>query len=58
MQNAVSMVFDTRQVRTFREYQSMIATRYKNPDAIGRNVTSVHQTWLGRSMLLPRSKYG
>jgi hypothetical protein len=34
-QNAVSMVFDSRQASTARENQSMMATRYRNPRPIG-----------------------
>jgi hypothetical protein len=28
-------VFDSRQVTTYRLYQSMVAARYMNPEAIG-----------------------
>ncbi len=44
MQKLVSIVLDSRQHSTLREYQSMTATRYMKPWAIGRYVTSAHHT--------------
>src|SRR6202021_4240837 len=41
------IVFDTRQDRVLRLPTSMMATRYWNPCAIGREVRSAGQTRLG-----------
>ena len=54
----MSSVLDNRQANTCRLYQSMIATRYMNPFLIGTYVMSLHQTWLARSIVRPRSRYG
>jgi hypothetical protein len=46
-QKSASMLFDNRQLKTLRLYQSIIATKYKKPRCIGIYVISTHQTWLG-----------
>ena len=43
-QKSASMVLESRQDRTFRLYQSITATRYKNPLGIGIYVISAAQT--------------
>ncbi len=40
-------VLDKRQARISRVVQSMIATKYTKPRAIGKNSVSLAQTWLG-----------
>lgn len=45
-QKSASMLLDNRQDNTLRLYQSMIATKYKNPRCMGMCVISTHQTWL------------
>ena len=44
MQNVVSILLDNRQLNIFRLYQSIIATKYKEPLAIGIYVISVAHT--------------
>ena len=46
----VGIVFDSRQLKTLRVSQTMIATRYMNPFFAGTKVISVHQTRLGQSI--------
>ena len=57
-QKSACIVFDSRQFRTLRDAQSMIATRYRKPFLTGTKVMSAHQTWLGRSICIFLSKYG
>jgi len=52
----VRRVLDTRHDSTRRECQSMIATRYMNPFAMGIYEMSVHQHWFARSTDRPRSR--
>ena len=47
-QNSVSSELLSLQLSTFRLFQSITATRYRNPFLIGMYVISEHQTWLGR----------
>src|SRR5919106_2848076 len=57
-QKSVSRVLDSRQANTYRLYQSMMATRYRKPRAIGMQVMSALQTWLGWVISTPPSRYG
>jgi hypothetical protein len=57
-QKSASMLIDTRHARTRRLNQSITATRYTKPRAIGIYVMSAHQTWFGRSMTISRNRYG
>src|SRR5207244_3843035 len=57
-QKLASSVFDNRQESTMREYQSIIATQYTKPCAIGMYVMSVDQIWLARTTSTLRSRYG
>ena len=57
-QNAAPILLESRQARTLRLNQSMIATRYRKPRRIGIYVISAHQSWFGRSITTFRSKYG
>gem|GEM_PF-5758510 len=52
MQKSASMVLDSRHARTLRLYQSMMATRYKNPRFFGTYVMFAHLTWFGRSITI------
>ena len=54
-QKSACIVFDNRQLRTFRVAQSIIATRYRKPCFTGMKVMSEHQTWCGRPNVMPRS---
>jgi transposase InsO family protein len=57
-QNSIPIVSDSDQLNTNRLNQSRIATRYTNPWAIRMYVISVLHTWLTRSILTPRNRYG
>lgn len=57
-QNAPSSVFDSRHATTYRLYQSMVAARYMNPEAIGRYVMSADHTCPTRSIGTSRRRYG
>jgi hypothetical protein len=57
-QNEPSSVFDNRQAITYRLYQSIVAAKYMNPQAIGMYVMSALHTWSGRTMPTSRSRYG
>jgi hypothetical protein len=56
MQKPASSVLQRRQESTYRLCQSITATRYMNPLAIGRYVTSAAQTWFGAVMLMSLSR--
>src|SRR5690606_11364502 len=58
MQNSVSIVLLNSHASTYRLHQSITATRYINPYAIGTYVMSLHHTWLGPLISNPFSKYG
>src|ERR1700678_1015226 len=47
------IVFETRNDSTLRLPTSRIATKYKNPCAIGKYVRSLAQTWFARSIRRP-----
>src|SRR5258707_4846126 len=47
MQKPASIVFDKRHARTARLAQSMIATRYRKPSAIGNDVAGPDMIGLG-----------
>jgi hypothetical protein len=65
-QNPAVSVFDSRQDNTRRVAQSMIATRYRKPLAHRdvRYIARPHprlrggRLWFGRSITLPRRRYG
>ena len=52
------MVFDSRHARTARLAQSMIATKYRKPCAIGMYVMSAAQTWFWRRDRQPAQQVG
>src|SRR6476646_2706319 len=56
--HASSSVFDSAHDSTYRLYQSSTAAKYRNPPGIPTYVMSVDHTWLGRSTVRSRSKYG
>ena len=51
-------LFDSRHARTRRVAQSSTTVKYTKPRAIGRYVMSIAHTWFGRSIVMPRSRYG
>ena len=51
-------VIDTAQDRTYRRHQSITATRDTHPAASRTSVISALHTWLTRSTLTPRQRYG
>ena len=58
MQNVVSILLDNRQLNIFRLYQSIIATKYKEPLAIGIYAISVAHTKLDLSISKFFNRYG
>src|ERR1019366_6387538 len=52
------IVLETRNDSTLRLTTSKIATRYKNPCAIGKYVKSLAHTWFARSDRRPPQKMG
>jgi len=57
-QKSAVSVFESRKARTLRLATSRIATKYIKPCAIGKYVRSLAQTWFGRSIARPESRYG
>jgi len=56
-QNALSRLFDNRQLTTTRLCQSIAAAKYTNPVLIGTYGISALQTRIGRSIVTPLSQY-
>src|SRR6266853_1229111 len=57
-QKAASSVLLNRQPNTYRLHQSITATKYMNPLAIGTYVISAHHTWSGPVTAKSRNRYG
>ena len=55
---SASMVLNTRQLRAFLEYQSIIAIKYTLPEGIFIYVISVDHTWFGYLISLSSRRYG
>src|SRR5208283_2915407 len=57
-QKAASIVLLNRHPSTYRLHQSITATKYINPVAIGTYVMSEHQTWSGPVTSKSLNRYG
>src|SRR5690606_41446585 len=58
LHHSMLIVLDTLQPTILRLYTSIMANMYMNPRNMGMYVISACQTWFGRSIFKPFSRYG